>query len=213
MDKKDILETLNTRAVNRGFSSLNHAMDFLNTSDLEALYIVVKKYSLKDIFDGCKAISAKTNKTSYWYKNCWTKTIVLAGDPSKLTAKFAFFYATENVGFIGPLLQSSKEAKKLTTLLPQLNTSSEYLEKYKSVKNAKCRFIFNNLNLSLGKFIVQLVHMIVEIDKDVAITEEPSIEMFNSLEQLENSKYTYLRIDGGKTEIAPYTHVATGIMI
>ncbi len=213
IDKKTILATLNTRALNRGFNNLDHAVTFLDTADLEVVYVVVKKYSFKDIYDGCKLLSAKTTKDGYWYKNCWTKTIVLAGDPIKLAKRYRFYYVTENVGFVGPVLQSTIVAKRLTALLPALATKPKNIEHYKHDSPSNIKLLFKTMDLSLGKFIVQLIHMIVEMDKDVELTEEPAIGVLYSLEHLTDAKYTYLRIDGGKTEVEPFTHIATGVVI
>ena len=214
--KPETYKILNERAQKRGFSNVEEALAFVESGELQALYVIVKDFSLEDLYKGInKLLVEKKNDLDYWYNKSWTKTIVLAGNPKKLKNKFQFVYSSDNIGLIGPVFQKNKVANELINLLIPLRSKKLDLTKFTSNDNNNFKFIFNNIDLSLGKFIVQLVHMLAEIGLEQnGLVTLPSIEV-SGKSNLEKTDYTYkyLRIDGGFTEVDPFTHIATGVIL
>lgn len=211
---QEIYDILNARAIKRGFVSLKDAIDYLNKNDLQALYVIVKEYNFDDIWKGINTILEKNiSELDFWYRKCWTKTVVLAGNPQKVSSRFPFKYYSGSLGLIGPIYQSEKIAKQLTmNYFVPLETAPLNLKRFQEKASKNFKFIFKDVDLGLGKFIVQLVHMLAEIGiEKQRVLEKPSIEVSNKDIKNEYS-YKYLRIDGGGGGLRPFTLTATAIL-
>lgn len=206
----DTQSILNQRAKQRGFDNLDAALTFVDSQPLQAIYIVLKRFNLHDLYAGVVAAVQQTPDLNYWYNKSWTKTIVLAGDPAKLN-QIPFVYRTKNVGVVGPIFQESALGRNLTDLLLPLRTGPQNLNDFAQKNEGKFTISLEDFPLTLGKLVVQIVHTIAEVMIERKTPPGPPTLGVNCLPA--EAKYTYYRIDGGLTEVDPFTLLATAVIV
>lgn len=212
---EDVFSILEKRAKERGFINLKEALMFLQKNELAVVYLVVKEYSLIEIVKAIRTVLKKTDKEkiNFWYQKCWTKTIILAGNPLKIKDFFPFIYLSPQLGVLGPLLSSEKMARALVmNYTVPLKTSPIEVKRFEEEGDKNFVIVFNDLKLSLGKFITQLVHILAETGiENQILPSKPTIIIGKRFPK--DYFYKYERIDGGLSELEPFTHTATAFLL
>lgn len=207
---KNIIEI---RAKQRGHADIDAVFTKLESKDLLATYIVVKSFDPEELVSIVNAMlsTCPRDVLDTWYKDYWTKVRVLVGDWTKVSNNIEFAACTENIAITYPMCSNSAEIKYLTNLLLPFETSILDLNTYETSHDSSYVISFNDVSISLGKYIVQLVHIFAEIyiEKGV-LPNNPGISLSSQAPQ--NYSFSYDRIDGGATEVSTFTHIATAYL-
>ncbi|MFC1653515.1 hypothetical protein ACFL1M_01575 [Patescibacteria group bacterium] len=202
LNNNQIKILMEKRAKAKGFFNLS---DAISSKPKYALYVVIKKLNISDLCEGIRvAIKKKEDVAKIWHNQSWGKTVVLFGNPQALDKIINFSYTSKNIGILGPTIRSSTQAKKLLNLVHPLRSSPIKLESI-SHKDKGVNVVFHQNSLSLGKLIAQIVHFIGDLVFDLNIKSK-SISINSPTGKQEP---ILERIDGGVTEVQPFTHIAT----
>jgi len=83
LTQNQIIQIIKQRARKKGYKNFSiDNIELLNSKIPYQVIIIVKDFDLEEIYSGVREI-IKSEKTKKWYR-CWTKSIILAGDPKKI---------------------------------------------------------------------------------------------------------------------------------